>query len=260
MAFSINNFHFKSPDPRKTAQWYVDNLGAKLSYERDLTSIGTVAIRLELDGVPLMITGMVQGQETKQRYGLEHVGIYTEDLTASLERIEASGGRLLEHFENPYGQKGAFVMGPDDVQLEITHKEDGPSQPKVRERGAAYRIYNFHFKSPDPEKTAGWWADNLGAKIIRKGEVAGTIGIRLDLDGVPLNVTGFVQGQKLEQFAGLEHIGLLTYDIKAALEQLKGAGARLLEELKTPGGHPCAFLEGPEGVRIEVTEMKDSDW
>ena len=32
-----STFHFKSPDPHKTAQWYVDNLGAKLSHERDLT-------------------------------------------------------------------------------------------------------------------------------------------------------------------------------------------------------------------------------
>ena len=71
MAFSINNFHFKSPDPRKTAQWYVDNLGAKLSYERDLNSIGTVAIRLELDGVPLMITrhGSGTGNKAEIRTG-----------------------------------------------------------------------------------------------------------------------------------------------------------------------------------------------
>ena len=120
----------------------------------------------------------------------------------------------------------------------------------------AYRIYNFHFKSPDPEETTQWWVDNLGAKVTGKRDVAGRVGIRLDLDGVPLNISHFAQGQKLEQHYGLEHIGLLTDDIKSSLEQLQAGGARLLEELKTSRGDPCAFLEGPEGVRIEITEMK----
>ena len=70
-----------------------------------------------------MFTGIVTGQTTEQWYGLEHVGIYTDDLAATLSRIEASGGRLLEHFVNPYGQKGAFVEGPEGVRLEITQKE-----------------------------------------------------------------------------------------------------------------------------------------
>ena len=124
MPFSVNNFHFKSPDPRKSAQWYIDNLGAELSYERELTSIGTTAVRVELGGVPLMFTGLTTGQQSNQWYGLEHVGIHTSDLTGTLASIEASGGRVLEHFVNPYGQKGAFVEGPEGVRLEITQKDE----------------------------------------------------------------------------------------------------------------------------------------
>ena len=30
MAFKLNHAHLKSPDPEKTAQFYVDNLGAKI--------------------------------------------------------------------------------------------------------------------------------------------------------------------------------------------------------------------------------------
>ena len=70
-----------------------------------------------------MFTGFTTGQESDQWYGLEHVGIYTDDLDGTLAKIEASGGRVLEHFVNPYGQKGAFVEGPEGVRLEITHKE-----------------------------------------------------------------------------------------------------------------------------------------
>ena len=30
MAFSVQHVHLKTPDPHKTAQFYVDNFGAKL--------------------------------------------------------------------------------------------------------------------------------------------------------------------------------------------------------------------------------------
>ena len=120
-----------------------------------------------------------------------------------------------------------------------------------------FKIHNLHFKSPDPEKTAQWYVDNLGAEITSVREVAGTVGYRLDLDGVPLNVTGLVQGQALEQHYGLEHVGLFTDDLPGAIERIRASGARILEELLTPSGQKCCFLEGPEGVRIEITEMAE---
>ena len=33
MAFKLNHLHLKSPDPKKTADFYVDNLGATLVSE-----------------------------------------------------------------------------------------------------------------------------------------------------------------------------------------------------------------------------------
>lgn len=35
MAFKVNHLHLKTPDPRKTAKWYVDHLGAKIVSERE---------------------------------------------------------------------------------------------------------------------------------------------------------------------------------------------------------------------------------
>ena len=48
-----------------------------------------------------------------------------------------------------------------------------------------FKIHNLHFKSPDPEKTAQWYVDNLGAEITSVRELPGTVGYRLDLDGYP---------------------------------------------------------------------------
>ena len=54
--------------------------------------------------------------------------------------------------------------------------------------------------------------DTLGAKII--GE-AGANGLRLDLHGLTLNVTKFIESQKHEQKYGIEHIAIDTISLRA---------------------------------------------
>ena len=80
MAFTVQVLHFKSPDPKVTAQWYVDNLGATITRERQILG-GTTGYQLDLHGVPLLVTSLVGGsQKLEQFYGLEHIGLFTGDL------------------------------------------------------------------------------------------------------------------------------------------------------------------------------------
>ncbi len=115
----------------------------------------------------------------------------------------------------------------------------------------AFKINHLHFKSPDPKTTAQWYVDHLGAKI--EGEL-GTIGYRLDLNGITINVSEFVEGQKLEQFYGLEHVALDTDDMDATIADLEAAGSSILEQREPGGGWKICFFEGPQGVRLEVIQ------
>ena len=119
----------------------------------------------------------------------------------------------------------------------------------------AFKMHTLHFKSPDPQKTARWYVDNLGAKLLSESEMAGgTIRCELDLHGVPMLITAFIQGQKLEQHYGLEHVGLFTDDLPGMIEQIKARGSRILEERRTQYGDDCCFIEGPEGILLELTQ------
>ena len=120
----------------------------------------------------------------------------------------------------------------------------------------AFKINHLHLKTPDPKKTAQWYVDNLGAKIVEEIRGGETVGFRLDLHGVRLNVTGFIEGQKLEQHYGLEHVAIDTDELPGVVQKLKASGARILEERQLRDGRKVCFFEGPEGVRLEVMEMR----
>ena len=96
--------------------------------------------------------------------------------------------------------------------------------------------------------------DTLGATII--GE-AGANGLRLDLHGLTLNVTKFIESQKHEQKYGIEHIAIDTDDMPALVEKLKASGAKILEETTVGNGRKVCFFEGPDGVHLEFLEVVD---
>ncbi|MCZ6548898.1 MAG: VOC family protein [Deltaproteobacteria bacterium] len=118
MSFKVNHLHLKSPDPRTTAQWYVDYLGAKVVSERQNPG-GQPILRLDLHGVPLNVTGYIEGQRLEQHYGLEHVAIDTDDFDAQVAKIKASGAKILEDRSLPDGRRVCFFEGPDGVRLEF---------------------------------------------------------------------------------------------------------------------------------------------
>ena len=116
----------------------------------------------------------------------------------------------------------------------------------------AFKLNHVHLKTPDPEKTAKFYVDVLGAKIVGQ---AGGNGLRLDLHGLSLNVTKFIEAQTHEQKYGIEHIAIDTDDMPALVESLKASGAKILEETTVGNGRKVCFFEGPDGVHLEFLEM-----
>jgi catechol 2,3-dioxygenase-like lactoylglutathione lyase family enzyme len=116
----------------------------------------------------------------------------------------------------------------------------------------AFGINHVHLKTRDPKQTMQFYIDNFGATFVTD---IGTRGYRLDLHGLTLNITTFVDGQSREQRYGMEHIALNTDDYPGTMARLRANGVRVLEELP-PGanGRRVCFLEAPDGAQIEVIE------
>jgi len=116
-----------------------------------------------------------------------------------------------------------------------------------------FKVNHVHLKTRDPEETARFYVDTLGARIVGR---AGDGGYRLELNGLALNITDMLKHQTREQKYGIEHIAIDTDELDALVEKLKARGINILEQTVVSGGRRVCFFEGPDGVQLEFMEMK----
>jgi catechol 2,3-dioxygenase-like lactoylglutathione lyase family enzyme len=124
-----------------------------------------------------------------------------------------------------------------------------------------YRCDHIHLRSPDPERTARFYLDVLGARDTGSVQVRGALrrmvelgGLTLFIEAVPANTPA----PPPPPFLGLEHIGFTVDDIETAAATLAAHGVALLGSgiQQVRPGVRIAFIEGPERVRIELIERR----
>ena len=118
---------------------------------------------------------------------------------------------------------------------------------------------HIHLRSLNPEATAAWYEDKLGAEIVKTPQTNGSVRIDLNLAGQKV----FIAKVRPEEAAaapsspylGLDHFGLTVEDIEAAVARLKAQGVTFTMDIATvrPGVR-IAFLTAPENVTIELIQ------
>lgn len=120
----VNHIHLKAPDPKKTAQWYVDNFGATIAGEGQGLG-GSSTVRLDFEGARINITSAPAGETLPEgtadsHYGLEHFGFDTDDIDGIMARLEAQGVEvLLPITQSATGSRLSYIKGPDNVRIEL---------------------------------------------------------------------------------------------------------------------------------------------
>jgi lactoylglutathione lyase len=117
----------------------------------------------------------------------------------------------------------------------------------------------IHLRSPDPEATAQWYHDKLGAEVIRTPLPDGSTRIDLDLTGQKIFIAkadpASTGTSPQTPYMGLDHFGLTVENIDTAVAELKAKGVPFTVEPKTirPGVR-IAFLTAPQDVSIELIQ------
>lgn len=123
----------------------------------------------------------------------------------------------------------------------------------------AFKFDHIHLFTRDPEGTAKWYEKMFGAEVIRTMP-GGKPRLDLKLGGANIFILDVSGDAKAVPSAGhphtgLDHFGLEVKGIDKVCDELKAKGAVFTRGPETirPGTR-IAFLNGPDGVSIEVLE------
>jgi catechol 2,3-dioxygenase-like lactoylglutathione lyase family enzyme len=117
MGINVHHVHIKSRDPKGTMQFYVDNLGAAV-----IADMGARGYRLNLHGLTINLTPIVDTQKREQHYGIEHLAVDTDDYPGTLAKFRANGVQVLEELPPNNGRRVGFLQAPDGVQIEVIER------------------------------------------------------------------------------------------------------------------------------------------
>ncbi len=123
----------------------------------------------------------------------------------------------------------------------------------------AFTWEHVHLRSPNPEATAAWYQDKLGAEVVRTKMADGSNRIDLNLAGQKVFIAQAEPGKAGEApsspYMGLDHFGMTVTDMAAAVAELKAKGVRFtMEPKQIRPGTTIAFLTAPENVSIELIQ------
>ena len=263
--FRLHHIHLLSSDPQGTARWYADMLGASVLGEQAGSSLLVV-----LGGALLKIDGSAEplpAGNSGRYFGLEHFGLETNDVASITARAEERGAAILRPvgagFEgNGVSDTKADIEGPDRLRIELQQpafywEPTGAVENPFREM---VRLHHLHIRAADPWTTARWWAD------VFDGSIAGEFGddaserIRVMIGGMLLNVSSPQPGQPIADaypgpHYGLDHFGLETHDLDAAVERLRERDVGVVgSPAQADDGSRSVTAMGPDQVRVEIVQ------
>ncbi len=121
-------------------------------------------------------------------------------------------------------------------------------------------FHHIHLLSENPQDAVQWYVRNFDARIEGEADVRGSVLFRIRIGEALLNIRGLWSGEKLTtreegKLAGIDHFALASDDIEKLMSQLKDNRVKVVEPMfKTTTGGRAFFIEGPDGVLIEIIE------
>jgi catechol 2,3-dioxygenase-like lactoylglutathione lyase family enzyme len=231
-ALDYHNVHIRVTDTAKAGEWYVKYLGATPGRAPQLVSFGKTLVEFIKTENPQPSAGSV----------IDHIGLSYADLDAKMKNVEAAGAKILTPVrDNPGLFKLGFIEDPWGTKIEMV--EDSES----------LGFHHVHLRVPDPAATLNWYADMLGGERAKlKGRIDG-----LRYGGVWLLAANSGKDPVAPSAdRAVQNIAFLVPNVDQAVAALTGKGVKTIVEPKSIGTVRYAFVEDPNGVRIELIHQE----
>jgi len=186
---------------------------------------------------------------------VNHLGFKIKDMKGAVVRMKAAGANFVTQTEVGGGRaKGdywynepqkalqAFVMGPDEVKIELT---EDPSMT------APIAHHHIHFYNGAVAETKAWYTKTFGAIPGKRGQFEAA-----DVPGVNLTFSGSDTPTVGTKGRSVDHIGFEVKNLEAFCKNLEANGVKFDTPFRqVPAlSIAIAFFTDPWGTYIELTE------
>jgi catechol 2,3-dioxygenase-like lactoylglutathione lyase family enzyme len=123
-----------------------------------------------------------------------------------------------------------------------------------------YHVDHLHLISPKIEDTRDWYCSVFGGNVTFEGNFKGKQVYYIDVNGFNIILIEQMPDEEpmpatIQTREGLDHFGFAVEDMEAAAEELKAKGVKfLVEPMQVRPGLKIAYVQGPDKVRIELSE------
>jgi len=233
MADMVDHIHLAVPDQAKGVDWYRRHFGGQPMTEGpDRLMFGETRVLFQRGEAAQPSSGSV----------IDHIGFSVADLDATVRALAADGAKVVTPArEVPGVFKLAFVEDPWGVRLEVVQDP------------AKLGLHHVHLRAPDPAAALAWYVDKFGGAVGK---------LKNQIDGINYgSVWLLVQKGEATPSQGraIDHIGFRPLNVDSVVAGLKTKHVKVTTEprpLTLPSGVSMrlAFIEGPEGARIELVQ------
>lgn len=223
-----HHLHLTATDATEAATWYAEHMGGE--------SRGQV---VDYDGV-LVVFFVKEDFPGSDGSSVDHIGFSFPDLAAKMSSFEAAGVKILSEVVDVQGKfKFAFVEDPWGTKIEVM---EDPNQ---------VGFHHIHLKSADPDATFDWYEAAFGGSRERFADMLPA----LRYGSVWLLIQNS-RGAEVAATTGraIDHLGWSFPDLDAAAIDLKAKGVKFTMEPRPYNNLRIAFIEGPDGVSIELVQ------
>ena len=125
------------------------------------------------------------------------------------------------------------------------------------------RCDHIHLIAQDVERTVDWYCRVLGARVVFEGAFRGSSVRYIEVAGMTFIIFGRLEGETLSEPGpvrpgyGVDHFGFAVDDLSQTIAEIEAAGGNVIEgPLTVRPGLDIAYIEGPDSVRIELTQRE----
>ena len=226
-----DHVHLTVSDTAGAAEWYAKHFGGKV------TKSGT------FDAVWFGSNLMKFRQGSAEVLGnagsvVDHIAFSVEDVKAKGEALREDGAHV--GAPNRKTQSVAIATDPWGTKIELLKDED------------LLGFHHVHLKSPSPAGTVEFYTMVFGGEAAKYKDVPNLKAIRYD--DMYVFVQSAVRAVASTQGRSVDHLGWRFKDFNATIKRLKALDVKFVVEPTKSGDHMIAFIEGPDGAKIEIVE------